>query len=55
MIVSSCEGRKVTPGGHSKSCLATTREQQGLRVLTVVEDDGAMDTGFQEVLKELKS
>ena len=54
-IVNSCEEHNVTPGIHSNSSLATTREQQGFRVLTVVEDDGAMETGFQQVFKELKS
>ena len=48
-IVSSCEKH------NANSSLATTREQQGFRVLTVVEDDGAMETGFQQVFKELKS
>ena len=54
-IVSSCEEHNVTPGIHANSSLAATREQQGFRILTVVEDDGAMNTGFQEVFKELKS
>ena len=54
-IVSSCEKHNVTPGIHANSSLAATREQQGFRILTVVEDDGAMNTGFQEVFKELKS
>ena len=45
----------MTPGIHANSSLAATREQQGFRILTVVEDDGAMNTGFQEVFKELKS
>jgi 4-hydroxy-2-oxoheptanedioate aldolase len=54
-IVSSCEKHNVTPGIHANSSLAFTRQQQGFRVLTVVEDDGAMNTGFQEVFKEVQS
>ena len=54
-IVSSCEKHNVTPGIHANSSLAATRQQQGFRVLTVVEDDGAMNAGFQEVFKQVKS
>ena len=50
-IVSSCEKHGVVPGIHANSSLAATRQEQGFRVLTVVEDDGAMDTEFQRVFK----
>ena len=54
-IVSSCEKHQVTPGIHANSSLAAIRQKQGFRVLTVVEDDGAMNAGFQEVFNEVKS
>ena len=54
-IVSSCEKHNVTPGIHANSSLAATREQQGFRILTVVEDDGAMGTEFQRVFRKFKS
>ena len=55
MIVSSCEKYNVVPGIHANSSLADIRQQQGFRILTVVEDDGAMSTGFGEVFTQLKS
>jgi len=54
-ILSSCEKHGVVPGIHANSSLATTRQEQGFRILTVVEDDGAMSTGFQEVFNQVKS
>ena len=54
-IVASCNQHNVVPGIHANSSLALTRQKQGFRVLTVVEDDGAMSTGFQEVFKETQS
>ncbi len=54
-IVSSCEKHGVVPGIHANSSLAATRQEQGFRVLTVVEDDGAMDTEFQRVFRKFKS
>ena len=55
MIVSSCEKYNVVPGIHVNSSLADIRQQQGFRILTVVEDDGAMSTGFGEVFNQMKS
>ena len=55
MIVSSCEKYNVVPGIHANSSLADIRQQQGFRILTVVEDDGAMSTGFGEVFNQMKS
>ena len=55
MIVSSCEKYNVVPGIHANSSLADMRQQQGFRILTVVEDDGAMSTGFGEVFNQMKS
>ena len=54
-IVSSCEKYNVVPGIHANSSLADIRQQQGFRILTVVEDDGAMSAGFQEVFNQVKS
>ena len=54
-ILRSCEKHQVTPGIHANSSLAAIRQKQGFRVLTVVEDDGAMNAGFQEVFNEVKS
>ena len=54
-IVASCDQHNVVPGIHANSSLALTRQKQGFRVLTVVEDDGAMNAGFQEVFKETQS
>ena len=55
MIVSSCAKYNVVPGIHANSSLADIRQQQGFRILTVVEDDGAMSTGFGEVFNQMKS
>ena len=55
IIVSSCEKYNVVPGIHANSSLADIRQQQGFRILTVVEDDGAMSTGFGEVFNQMKS
>ena len=55
MIVSSCEKYNVVPGIHANSSLADIRQQQGFRILTVVEDDGAMSTGFGEVFNQMKA
>ena len=55
MIVSNCEKYNVVPGIHANSSLADIRQQQGFRILTVVEDDGAMSTGFGEVFNQMKS
>ena len=55
MIVSSCEKYNVVPGIHANSSLADIRQQQGFRILTVVEDDGAMSTGFGEVFNQMRS
>ena len=55
MIVSSCQRHGVVPGIHANSSLAAIRKEQGFRVLTVVEDDGAMNTELQKVFKEVKS
>ena len=55
MIVSICEKYNVVPGIHANSSLADIRQQQGFRILTVVEDDGAMSTGFGEVFNQMKS
>ena len=54
-ILSSCEKHGVVPGIHANSSLADIRQQQGFRILTVVEDDGAMSTGFREVFNQVKS
>ena len=54
-IVSSCQKHNVVPGIHANSSLANIRRQQGFRILTVVEDDGAMSTGFREVFNQMKS
>ena len=54
-ILSSCEKHGVVPGIHANSSLADIRQQQGFRILTVVEDDGAMSTGFGEVFNQMKS
>ena len=54
-ILSSCEKHGVVPGLHANSSLADIRQQQGFRILTVVEDDGAMSTGFREVFNQVKS
>jgi len=54
-IVSSCEKHNVVPGIHANSSLADIRQQQGFRILTVVEDDGAMSKGFKEVFNQVKS
>ena len=54
-IISSCEKYNVVPGIHANSLLADVRQQQGFRILTVVEDDGSMSTGFREVFNQVKS
>ena len=53
LIVSSCQRHGVVPGIHANSSLAAIRKEQGFRVLTVVEDDGAMNTELQKVFKKL--
>ncbi len=54
-IVNSCEEYNVVPGIHANSSLVETRQEQGFRVLTVVEDDGAMSAGFREVFNQIRS
>ncbi len=54
-IVNSCEEYNVVPGIHANSSLVETRQKQGFRVLTVVEDDGAMSAGFREVFNQIRS
>tara|TARA_B100001964_G_C14201000_1_gene585792 strand:+ start:456 stop:1211 length:756 start_codon:yes stop_codon:yes gene_type:complete len=54
-IINSCEEYNVVPGIHANSSLVETRQKQGFRVLTVVEDDGAMSAGFREVFNQIRS
>ncbi|MDP6285811.1 MAG: aldolase/citrate lyase family protein [Acidimicrobiales bacterium] len=54
-IINSCEEYNVVPGIHANSSLVETRQEQGFRVLTVVEDDGAMSAGFREVFNQIRS
>ena len=54
-IINSCEEHNVVPGIHANSSLVETRQEQGFRVLTVVEDDGAMSAGFREVFNQIRS
>ena len=53
-IIKSCEIHNVVPGIHTNSSLAELREKQGFKILTVAEDDVAMQTEIRRVLAQLK-
>ena len=52
-ILESCKRHGVVPGIHSNAALAKQRTEAGFRVVTVAEDDTAMLTGFETVLRGL--
>lgn len=52
-IIDACQRHNVIPGIHSNHHLAKRRIDAGFRLLTVAEDDTAMQSGFVTILEGL--